>query len=332
MTRRAGGRAAAGEEWCRSWDAVSLTNVPIHGVLRLFGNQFFPFMSSSPIKTFVSRAALLPALGILLLSGCVAPLKAPPIQAGTANQPPVDFVRLAELARAAGNAYEPNAVIEEAYGKANVVIRDLPGSSGRYLIYVNDADRTQTIAIRGSVNKQNAWVDVDSLKVFDPRLKIFLHTGFKRATDELYTDAAPFLRNDYKTRITGHSLGGAMACIFMMDLLHDGVPVDEVVTFGQPRVTNEHGGRDFVRARYLRVINGQDLVAQAPPSNVVFDLSGAYEHFGPEITLQADGKWTYSATQISRDFVTNDNWKQVDLENATDHQVKNYIDRITVAK
>jgi len=305
---------------------------PSAGVRSLFWNRFFSIAELPPGRTFVTRSALLGALGIFLLSGCVAPLKTPAIQAGTANQPPVDFIRLAELARAAGNAYEPTAVIEEAYGKANVVIRDLPGSNGRYLIYVNHADRTQTIAIRGSVNKQNAWVDVDSLKVFDPRLKIFLHTGFKRATDELYADAVPFLRKDYKTRITGHSLGGAMACIFMMDLLHDGVPVDEVVTFGQPRVTNEHGGRDFSSARYLRIINDQDLVAQAPPSNVVFDLSGAYEHFGPEIALQADGKWTYSTTHISRDFVTHDNWKQVDFENATDHQIKNYIERITAVK
>jgi hypothetical protein len=113
-------------------------------------------MNFQPGRTFVTRAALLLALGILLLSGCVAPLKTPPIQAGTANQPPVDFVRLAELARAAGNAYETAAVIEEAYGKANVVIRDLPGSDGRYFIYVDPADHTQVVAIRGSVNKQNA--------------------------------------------------------------------------------------------------------------------------------------------------------------------------------
>jgi hypothetical protein len=280
----------------------------------------------------VNRAALLPALGIFLLSGCVAPLKDPPIQSGTANQLHVDFVRLAELATAAGNAYEPTAVIEAAYGKANVIVRDLPESSGRYFIYLNHADRTQTIAIRGSVNKQNAWVDIDSLKIFDPRLKISLHTGFKQATDELYADAVRFLRKDYKTRITGHSLGGAMACIFMMDLLHDGVPVDQVVTFGQPRVTNEQGGRDFGGAPYLRIINDQDLVSQAPPSNIAFDLSGTYEHFGPEITLHTDGKWTYSATHVPRDFITHDNWKQVDLEDATDHQIKDYINRITAVK
>jgi hypothetical protein len=278
------------------------------------------------------KTLLLPALGMFLVSGCVAPLKTPPIQTRTVNQPRIDFVRLAELARAAGNAYEPSAVLEAAYGPANVIIRDLPRSNGRYFIYLDNTDRVQTIAIRGSVNKQNTWVDIDSLKVFDPRLKVFLHSGFKQAADELYADAAPFLRKDFRTRITGHSLGGAMACILMMDFLHDGVPVEQVVTFGQPKVTNEQGGRDFAGAPYIRIINDQDVVAQAPPSDIAFDLSGTYAHFGPELTLLADGKWTYSESPVPRDFIAHDNWKQLDLENATDHQIKNYIDRIAAAK
>jgi triacylglycerol lipase len=280
----------------------------------------------------MNKASFLPAFGILLLSGCAVPLKTAPIQNGTANLPHFDFVRLAELARAAGNAYEMSAVLEAAYGKANVTIRDLPLSKGRYFISFDNTDRTQTIAIRGSANKQNTWVDIDSLKVFDPRLKIFLHTGFKQAADELYADAAPLLRKDYRTRITGHSLGGAMACILMMDLLHDGVPLDQVVTFGQPKVTNGQGGKDFAGASYLRIINDQDLVAQLPPSDIAYDLSGTYSHFGPELTLRADGKWTYSATPNPSEFITHDNWKQLDLENATDHQIKNYIDRLAAVK
>ena len=275
--------------------------------------------------------AFLPLTGIFLLSACAVPLKTPTVQTAAAS-PTVDFLLLAELARAAGNAYEPEAAIEAAYGKANVLIRDLPASQGRYFIYLNSADRTQTVAIRGSANKQNAWADVDSLKVFDPRLKVFLHSGFKQAAEELYADAAPLLRKDHKTRITGHSLGGALACIFMMDLLRDGVPVERVVTFGQPKVTNGQGGKDFAGASYLRVINDRDAVAQAPPSNLVYDLSGPYEHFGPEITLYADGKWTYSAAHVPRDFITGDDWKQLDLENATDHQIRNYIERLAAVK
>ena len=104
------------------------------------------------------------------------------------------------------------------------------------------------------------------------------------------------------------------------------------MTFGQPKVTNKQGGKDFAGAPYLRVINDQDAVAQAPPSNLVYDLSGAYAHFGPEIALRAGGQWSYSATHVRRDYLAGDNWKRLDLENATDHQIRNYIDRIEAVK
>src|SRR6266540_1028178 len=88
---------------------------------RLFRNRSFSIDDLRPGRTFVNRAALLPALGIFLLSGCTAPLKAPPIQAATANQPHVDIVPPAELACAASNAYEPASGTEAAYRLDNVL-------------------------------------------------------------------------------------------------------------------------------------------------------------------------------------------------------------------
>jgi hypothetical protein len=271
-------------------------------------------------------------IGSGFLSGCIVPLKTPPIQPGAADKPKIDFGELIEFAKAAGNAYEPDAAIEAAYGKKNVIIRNLPAADARYFILLNHNRRTQTIAVRGTANKQNAWVDIDSIKAFDSRLGIFIHSGFKAAADELYADAAPFLQKDYKTRITGHSLGGALACLLMLNLVHDGLPVDQVLTFGQPKVTNEQGGKTAAGVPYFRIINGHDIVAQAPPSNVVYDLSGTYEHFGPEITLNADHTWSYSPVHVPKDFVTNNNWKNIDLENGTDHQIKNYIERLSTLK
>lgn len=274
---------------------------------------------------------LLPiAAAVVLLQGCVVPLNIP--ITGSAETPRIDFTSLAEFARVAGNAYESNGVIEAAYGKANVIIRDLPGSDIRYFILLDTSQQTQTISIRGTANKLNAWADIDSVKVFDARLNIFLHVGFKQASDQLYADGVAFLHKDYKTRITGHSLGGAVACILMMNLIHDGYPVEQVLTFGQPKVTNAKGAERFKNAPYYRIINDQDIVAQLPPSNLVYDLSGPYEHFGPELMLQADKKWRYSPVHISRDFLTGENWRQLDLESGTDHQITSYIDRLQALK
>jgi hypothetical protein len=271
-------------------------------------------------------------LSACVLTGCVVPLKKPPITAGTPEKPNIDFAQLAEFAQAAGHAYETPDLIEAAYGRKNVTVRSLPQVDVQYFIVVNNNLHTQTIAVRGSANKANTWVDVDSIKIFDLDLKIFLHEGFKHATDLLYADAQPFLRKDYQTRITGHSLGGAIAAILMLHLRKDGYLVEQVLTFGQPKVTNEQGGSTAAGAPYYRIINDQDIVAQVPPSNIIYDLSGTYQHFGPEIVLHADHTWTYSTVNIPRDLITGDNWRKVNLQDATDHQIKNYIDRISALK
>ncbi len=274
------------------------------------------------------RLPIAAALSVLLLSSCVVPLKVPPITPGTEVAPEINWKRLAEFAEAAGNAYATVEEIEKTYGKKNVVVRDLPGSEGRYFIYFNHKEKTQTLAVRGTANKANALVDLDSIKVFDPRLNIFIHRGFLKSADALYADALPLLQPDYKTRLTGHSLGGAMACLLMMTLIHEGYPVEEVLTFGQPKVTNEQGGREFSKAPLYRIVNDNDIVAQVPPSNVIYDLAGTYEHFGPEITLLGDNKWSYSPVHIPQDYVTNNNWKTLTAAHGTDHQIKNYIERI----
>lgn len=280
----------------------------------------------------MKRWTLAIGLSGILLTGCVVPFKKPPIQTGPTVEPKIDFKELAEYALASSNAYETLETIEKAYGKDNIVVRDLPNSEGRYIIYFDHKNKTQTLAVRGTANKANALVDIDSIKIFDPHLKIFIHRGFLKASNDLYADALPFLQKDYKTRLTGHSLGGAMACILMMKMIHDGYPIEQVITFGQPKVTNEQGGRDFATAPYFRIIDDGDIVAQVPPSNLVYDLSGTYEHFGPEIKIFLDKKYTYSPYHIPLDYITNNNWKALAISNATDHFIKTYIDRIALQK
>ncbi len=271
------------------------------------------------------------AFGLMLSSfGCVVPLKTPPV---TMNGPipKIDWGRMAEFAKAAAAAYNSDADIETAYGKANVVIHDLPDSDSRYFIYFDNANKTQTISVRGTTGKINAWSDVNSIKVPDLTLGIALHRGFKLAADEMYADMTPLLHHDYKTRITGHSLGGAVAAILMLHMIKDGYQIDQVLTFGQPRITNEAGGKN-VPNFYMRIINDTDIVPQLPPANIVYDLSGPYAHFGPEIILHADKTFSYSPVDIPRNLITNDAWKTINPEDITDHQIQNYIDRINALK
>jgi hypothetical protein len=52
----------------------------------------------------------------------------------------------------------------------------------------------------------------------DRQLDIDLHTGFYLAAEDVYQAIAPHLHKNYQTRLTGHSLGGAIAVILMMFL------------------------------------------------------------------------------------------------------------------
>lgn len=271
---------------------------------------------------------------VALFSGCVVPVKDSPAASVTpAQKPPVlDFGELANFAVLAGHAYDSEAGIKAAYGAENVIVRPIPASDGQYFIVVNTRDKTQMISVRGTANETNAYVDIDSIKVPDPALGIFVHRGFMAATDQLHADAVPYLKKDYKTSITGHSLGGAVACLLMLRLIEDGFIVDKVVTFGQPKVTNAAGAEKYRNAPILRIINDQDIVPQTPPSDIVYDLSGPYVHFGPEIDLGAGKQYSYSLVNRPKAYLTGDNWKTLNLEDAEDHQIKAYTDRLNALK
>ena len=77
----------------------------------------------------------------------------------------------------------------------------------------------------------------------DRRVNIDLHTGFYIAADDVYQTILPTLNRGYKNRITGHSLGGAIAVILMMFLKEDGYQLEKCITFGQPKVTDKKGAQ-----------------------------------------------------------------------------------------
>ena len=88
--------------------------------------------------------------------------------------------------------------------------------------------------------------------------------------------------------ITGHSLGGALAKLGALGLAAAGVPVELILTFGQPRVGDALfkaaynaalGGRTF------RVVNQNDVVPRLPGWLL------RYRHCGHELFLPPNGGW-----------------------------------------
>jgi len=177
-------------------------------------------------------------------------------------------------------AYRSDEQIREKYPNAEIVVTD-PAKIKFFIIY-DEKTLTQTVAIRGTANWENLLIDAKFWKAKDFFLQIKLHSGFYKAARELVWRVVFRLRDEYKTIITGHSMGGAVGLIMAMYLADMGFPVERVVTFGQPRVTDKEGIEVFGHVPLLRVTHKYDLVSLLPPWQKYF------RHFGD--WLQFDGQ------------------------------------------
>ena len=111
--------------------------------------------------------------------------------------------------------------------------------------------------------------------------KIRVHSGFlkgyKSVRDTLH---GKIPRDSCRIRITGHSLGAALALLCAVDIQYNFKNADiEVFLFGCPRVGNKAFVRSYNKRVFktLRVTNGNDIVTKLPP--VIF----GYHHAGINI-------------------------------------------------
>ncbi len=76
---------------------------------------------------------------------------------------------------------------------------------------------------------------------FKPVTGVFgtqVHSGFRRALDEVWDDILPHVNNDDRGLVvTGHSLGGGLTTLAAASLVAAGHNVDDVNTQGPPRST-----------------------------------------------------------------------------------------------
>ncbi|TYL48014.1 lipase family protein [Marinomonas sp. IMCC 4694] len=161
--------------------------------------------------------------------------------------------------------------------------------------FLSDEGGTQTIAIRGTANLENAMLDLNIALNPNATLGIKLHQGFDAGAKAVYDDIKPFLDRHSPIHLTGHSLGGAIAVILALYLQQDGYDVTQVVTFGQPKVTNVTGANRYKALPLLRVVTLEDIVPLVPPiSPLQIKELDIFWHIGEEIILM--DKQTYSQT------------------------------------
>lgn len=112
------------------------------------------------------------------------------------------------------------------------------------------------------------------------------HVGFCRALESVMDEVVFAMAGSSRVIVCGHSLGGALAMLCASSLWYEGIVVDAVYTFGQPRVGNGGFARGYnanLHDETFRIVNQHDPVPYLPPW-----LMG-YRHAGTEVFLGADG-------------------------------------------
>lgn len=253
-------------------------------------------------------------------------------QSANADSSQIDFRQLKQYALLARAAYlSEDEVRQPGFlpGYSVTQYRNIPEVEITYLIATEDKSGESVIAVRGTSNVENALVDIAVKLKDDTRTGIKLHEGFALGAKRIYQDSQSVLDKSKKIHLTGHSLGGAVAVILAMYLDQDGYDVGNVITFGQPKVTNVAGANKFAHLNLIRVVTPRDLVPLMPPLDPM-DIKNLdiYWHAGREVLLNTDN--TYSVLQGTTSMLRATKFTQqmLDEQNLHNHKMDLYLQLI----
>ena len=251
------------------------------------------------------------------------------LAASQAAQDAVNFEEIKQYAILANAAYQaPDRIREMSLPKGYKLSHysNIPAIEISGFLLTNDVTRTQIIAVRGTSNIENAIIDVALELTLDKHTGVRLHNGFSAAAQAIYADIQPQLKPDYTIVTTGHSLGGAVALILAMHMDVDNFTIGQVVTFGQPKVTNITGANKFRHLNVFRVVTQKDLVPLVPPLDPV-DLNNIdiYWHQGKEVLLLPDTTYAVLEGISSMLRVTGFTQQPLSENNIHNHQMSLYL-------
>jgi len=241
----------------------------------------------------------------------------------------INFVELKDYAKLSYATYLTESRIHKVNFSNDYKVthyNNSPGTKITYYLATNDITKTQVIAVRGTTNVENAFVDIALKLTLDKHLGIRLHTGFSEASQQIYSDIRPLIKPGYVVNTTGHSLGGAIAMVLAMHLDTDNYKVGKVITFGQPKITNISGANKFQHLNITRVVTPKDLVPLVPPFDLVdIDNIDVYWHLGKEVVLLPNTTYSTLEGLDSMIRVTKFTQEPLTENNLDDHHISLYI-------
>jgi hypothetical protein len=186
--------------------------------------------------------------------------------------------------------YQNDSTILKTYPKAR--IRLLPLTKIRYLVLDSEAGEPQRIVLRGTKDWASLLLDAQFIKAEDHNGAEF-HSGFLKVAREFVNLEQSNLNPEVPVIISGHSLGGSSGIIIGAFLQESGFQIQEIVTFGHPRLTNTKGTQRLSDLPVIRVINSTDPVPFLPPKFI------GYRHFGKVVVLKGSESFAVYKNQAA---------------------------------
>ena len=244
----------------------------------------------------------------------------------------VDFTEIHTQALFSNAAYQSEGKIRALVESGNYTLtlyHTIPDIQISFFLATNELTKTQIISVRGTSNIENAMVDISLKLMVDKNTGVSLHEGFSFAAKQVYAELKPLLNSDYKINVTGHSMGGAVALILAIYLDAYQFDIEQVITFGQPKVTNISGANKIQHINVIRVVTPFDLVPLVPLFDPL-DISNleVYWHAGKEVILLADTQYAILEGTDSMLRATRFTQKPLTEDNLKNHQMPLYLEMI----
>jgi triacylglycerol lipase len=234
----------------------------------------------------------------------------------------VKFSLIREYAQKAEDVYLGEEALRKKYPSA--LIKTISHLDVQFFIETDDKQKVYYISVRGTANFENFKVDSEIVKIYNEKLGGHFHHGFIECANSIYW-YLPSLRKDYEIRLTGHSLGGAIATILMMILMVDGFRLGKTITFGAPKICNRKTVLKFHDADILRIVNDEDPVPYLPPTTFfTWWNNGLFRQLGEEILLFPGEKFKVISRRKAERIGLSSLWLHLlDLE-INSHYIKAY--------
>jgi hypothetical protein len=205
----------------------------------------------------------------------------------------VDFSRITPLAKAALDLTDRNAglISDETFHRrhreaADVQLHEVGPTT--YALLFEIQGHAQVIALSGTTSIENNVYNLNVELVTDPVVGGAVHAGYRELALLILDDVRLRLRPDQPVTLVGFSQGGAVAALLPLWLLANGWSIDQIITLGQPKVTDAGFAGRLALLPVIRLISGDDVIPGYP-------RAAGYSHFGRAIEL-LDGPYIVSVS------------------------------------